>query len=393
MPRNGATHRERLNSTLKRLNPKESGGRRAAEEFGGLRKKDRPELEVYYEEKYGETGSSQRVSKRKKPKGRQGRSKKVREEQRKRKEQMEQMGYGGQVFLGCTYCSKRDSMLEDLETGDMVCGNCGVVGQTGLMASSQSTMNPPLSKPYQKRVHYQQRIAQLRNIDPRLPKEVVRSVERYVFQNLDSLPSTDVIGIGSFGRILKILGYPSKLASHWIQLRVELFGDKPVEIPTETLKRCSMRYFCIAQAFDLNLEKIRELNQLYKNDKNGLRRKNIINLNYTIVQIFRLESEELFRLVAPYFPHVRSPVQPRLNNQRWRILIDYCEKHYKLACDPVHGDLYSFQWDRGYLEEVWEEMELGENGQWQKTGRERVQRQDLNALTEEDLLNHFNYFQ
>jgi hypothetical protein len=99
----------------------------------------------------------------------------------------------------------------------------------------------------------------------------------------------------------------------------------------------------------------------------------------------RLESEELFKDMAPYFPQLYSQNQPRINNARWRRLIDYCQKEYQIVADPVHGDMYAFSWDRGFRTEVWDNP-----SNLSQTVYSLV---DLNALSQEDLLKYFFYFQ
>lgn len=167
------------------------------------------------------------------------------------------------------------------------------------------------------------------------------------------------------------------------------------------------RYFCISNAFDRCLRKSGNTgvddamdgsNTTLEVSKGTpppssstqpfLFRNNIINLNYTIVQLARLESKSLFVEMAPYFPQLYSQYQPRINNARWRKLIDYCQREYREVADPVHGDLYGFEWDRGFRTEVWEEG--GDNSLVSLTHYSLI---DLNALTQEDLLKYFFYFQ
>jgi hypothetical protein len=285
---------------------------------------------------------------KKKKKGRQGRSREVRE--RKKREREEQRIFMEQYkcfnFERCPDCGRQDGLIQDSHSGELICNHCGCVSELGggLAFSTRSIMpsqNQMMSKPYQRVVHFRQRIAQLLCIDPEVELEHVHLIDEWLY--LFSTREDEVyMGIKTFSRICKELGIDTKVATHWMQIRKRL-GIRPYSdgetLPGELVQRICMRYFCISQAFDKTLKKG------HRGEFSILKRNNMLNLNYTIVQLIRMEDEEVFRRIFKFVPQLISHQQPMVNNRRWKILMEYCSQNYSLVSDPSKGQFYSFSWD------------------------------------------------
>lgn len=213
------------------------------------------------------------------------------------------------------------------------------------------------SKPYSRVVHLRQRLAQLTCRDPKQEDSVVYQIGQYIENHFEP-EVIPYIGKNTFASVCRKLGLKAKIATHWMSLRKELlmfpFIDKD-DLPRQLLNNVTMRYYCISQAF------LHTLKKQTPSDRSPLKRNNVINLNYVMIQLFRLEGEQWFQVLAKFLPQLISFHQPRLNNERWKILIEYCREHYPMVEDPIRGTCYRFFWD--FLE-----------------------------LTEQDIIKHFFYF-
>jgi hypothetical protein len=283
----------------------------------------------------------------KKKKGRQGRSMEVR-----RKKELERQGwYQGQRYFfqsdqipKCRECGSQNCFVEDHSSGDLICTSCGVVSEElgGLgFVSNCFTHNPLVSKPYQKVVHFRQRISQLLCRDPEQEFDHLRMIRDYVIRENYRLGNPSFYGIKTFSYICRALGLNPKIASHWMQIRKRL-GIEPSCYPNpspELLHRITMRYICVAHCFDSTLRRKRG-----EASPNPLKRNNVINLNYSIIQLIRMESESEFFRLAKFFPQLISHNQPALNNKRWEIILEECRTKYSKFSDPLRGEPFSFDW-------------------------------------------------
>lgn len=241
--------------------------------------------------------------------------------------------------------------MYDHQSGDTICENSGLVVCTqGFGASSMIMHTKPVSPGYKRLTHFQQRLAQLVGKGPQLSNKQIGQI----FWEMDFSLGGDTAGKKTFREVIKRLGMKSKLGENWIQIRMKLFL-KPVPekrmMNPDLKERLRMRYLCIENAF---------MRTLYvpKRGKgtNQLKRKSIININYVIAQLLRLEDEEAFLHFLPFLPQLAGSGQPLKNNQRWEILIDYCKVHYQRFSEPKHEKIFYFHWE--YLPITEESLEL-----------------------------------
>lgn len=312
-------------------------------------------------------------------KGRQGRSretrKRKREEKEKKKTEDEEILCSGNnskfmddrdMLCSNKQCRMQMSMMIfDHKSGDLICGRCGiVVCEKGYSEYTYDMTNMhPSSKPYQRVVHFRQRLAQLLTIDPLLSTEFLDECCDFVCDNgedlIERFGPIENWGIESWKKILayaknhkdyknkyKILNSDivskdtSKVAIHWLQLRRYCFIDPwKVELTPEIIKELDWRYSCVSKAFDATLRGVgvgggeeENTNETSEPSPPLLNRKNIINVNYTMAQLLRLTSKPDFDKYACFIPQQKkSSSQPETNNQRWKILMEYCQKKFSYS--------------------------------------------------------------
>lgn len=293
------------------------------------------------------------VLKIKKKKGRQGRSAEVRARIAKERQDAEKLYQDKGINLNqfrvemtCKGCLQTDFFSEDYSSGDVVCTNCGVIESTGGLgfAIHMPSMMTMCSKPYQRVVHFRQRLAQLLCRDPEQPQDMIDKMEEFIDKSTHRAYSNPQrFGYKTFSRMLKDLGYKTKFAEHWMQFRKRLnlwpycTSD---ELTPHMVHRITYRFSCISAAFDRTL--------LIPKGKRGqwapLSRHNVVNLNFIIIMLIRMENEAAFRCMAKYFPQMISQDQPSKNNKRLKILVAYCAENFRTAGDPSKGDSEGFDW-------------------------------------------------
>jgi len=238
--------------------------------------------------------------------------------------------------LICRGCRSVD-FVEDHASGDLVCMDCGWVHSEGGLDFNENMIrmkNP--SKRYMRIVHFQQRMTQLLGNDPEVSEEVVEKLEK----RLMDVANKPQFGKRSFTRVLRELTLDPKIACHWVQLRTRLgWDDQLCCFHEELLLRLKARYFCIEKAFEETLHVPTGVRRTSK-----LQRKNIISLNFSIPMLIRMEDEEVFKQVAKFFPQQSNPQHPELNNERWKILIEHCQKKYARMVLPVKDMVFYFDW-------------------------------------------------
>lgn len=227
------------------------------------------------------------------------------------------------------------------------------------------------SKPYDRLVHFQQRIAQLTCRDPQLPRWFVRVLVDFMNENAETMEANlgvaprfwgkpswiRVFHSGVFQDYLRVVApphkpkraqlpkSPSKLAIHWIQIRMHL-GIEPwrVELDSMVLRELRMRYRLVSVAFDQTLRVPGpEQTRLPHHDVNShLSRKNIINVNYTMAQLLRVVRPDLWELYAKFIPQLVSNTQPRQNNDRWDVIMAYCRTNFHSQADVAEPISWPF---------------------------------------------------
>lgn len=281
-------------------------------------------------------------------KGRQGRSKEVREKKKREAEERAKLNWATIKYPPLANCPGNclfPSFLEDHASGDMICVGCGSVKSTGgLSFGSNANSSFTGSKPYLRVVHFRQRIAQLLTKDPLQKDEHIEMIKNYIDKLPEEERKSQRFGKNMFSFICRELKLDPKIATHWMQIRKRL-GITPHLSPTSLdpgmIQRLNMRYFCVSNAFQEMLKKNKKEDN---KEEKSLKRNNVINLNYAIIQLIRLESEEKFREFAKYCPQLTASQQPRVNNARWRILMKYCSDRYTVVADPIKENLFHFQW-------------------------------------------------
>lgn len=356
---------------------------------------------------------------KKKASGRQGRSKAIRAikdaEDKERKRIIEVKIKNGHPVPSEKKCHNCEAcyyqhVVEDIRTGDSICTACGAVQNTngGVQGIHHEMPEKPIhkSKPYEREIHYQQRIAQATCIDPLLKKRVLVLIADYIWEHSDELGPPSIYGPKTFKRITneckdqktgdRLL--PPRTPRHWIQIRQRLntgdlrgtkrrkidstvyqangiyqedddedlyeseedeetdeeneetilleachFDTEPWEVffDARTARRLKIRYKFVSKAFDCVIR---------DHPDPWIRRKNIINLNYTIVQLLRLEDESLFRMYGRYFPQLTGSQQTTVNNARWKLIVDYCTFHFAGSHNPVTSEQFVFNWEFKPLE-------------------------------------------
>lgn len=299
---------------------------------------------------------------------RQGRNRKSRENSQKHKDVWKAWEQNVQEVEPC--CEDR-VLVEDHNNGDVICTSCGEVDRTqgGLGFQKNTLVLFKKSPPYRRVVHWRQRRAELKCIDPKLSEFMLVKIERELYgpEREEKYPGDSTTwGKRTFSNVLHALGYPRKLACRWIQIRERLnfLPARPI-VPDELLKRVEFRYDCIQRIFDQTLctrnkellKKRSEIDKCRQDEANsilphwkGLYRRNIPNINYLFVQMVRLDSEEWFHELLPWFPQLSGEDQPSLNNMRWSVLLGECRKHYPVYSNPKGGkdpdeEPIFFNWD------------------------------------------------
>lgn len=294
-------------------------------------------------------------------KGRQGRSAETRLRRRKEKyfqNKQKNIYYSHDV---CKVCKLTDFIVVDEKDSTVFCINCGLVLEELLNSKQQTFDQPTKSKPYERVVHYQQRLSSVQGTDPLVSEEDVRMIEEFLVNNPCICGvSLYYAGWQSIKTAVKELGLNPVYASRWVQIRsrfnIQGIRHEVAIIPDRIINKLKLRYILVSRAFD---QKLNELitSSTQSNNNKDLSRKNMLNLNYVIPVLIRMDCEETFRETACFFPQNRSQYQPALNNQRMKIIIDYCKQHFT----------GNYTYKDEYIELSWE----------------------YKPLTSEDILNYF----
>lgn len=285
-------------------------------------------------------------------KGRQGRSAftRLRRRMEKYQQNKEKNKYVNHDF--CTNCGSTDNIVVDDHSSTIICMDCGMVLEQVMNPTNMRFNEITKSKPYERVVHYQQRLSNVEGRDPWVEERYVRNIEDFLRENKRySGINLYYAGWQAIKSAVRELGLNPVYSSRWVQIRSRFRTANPKDkelgfIPDRIVNKTKLRYVLFSQAFDKTLLV-----------DDGYPRKNMINLNFVIPSLIRMDCEETFRKIARFFPQNRSQNQPALNNKRMSLIIDYCKEHFTQR--------YSFKGESIHLE--WE----------------------FKPLTTEDILNYF----
>lgn len=231
----------------------------------------------------------------------------------------------------------------------MICGDCGLVSsEKGLGFQEYALPSKRRSKPYHPIVHFRQRLAQLTGKDPQIRGPVFRrltkALRKVYHQDAEGL---DRMGKRNLSKILTQLKLPRRYSANWIQVRRRMNLDpEPPECTNEELlwRRMNQRYICLTEAFVETLSKKEGRTVDVKKVKN-LGRKNIINVNYSFLQLLRLEEPLLLDSFGKFLPQLCSKEQPNKNNKRWKLLMECCQARFPRSVCPKTGETFQFNWE------------------------------------------------
>ena len=244
----------------------------------------------------------------------------------------------------CNECGA-SRIVFDQEHGDRVCAECGFVKDEKFVDSACDGALSK-SKKYKREVYLNQRLAKLTYRDPKIDKVSVTVIGDVLFaRDIEHKTNSWVTGLRSgrkeISRICKEKKLNPKLADGWIQIRKKLnYGPFVPELEDELLLRVRYRFKIVNDVFE-------ELLHLGGDDTkiSPLQRKNIVNLNYTIAQLFRLEDEGIFTNIAKFIPQLSDSKQPGLNNTRWKLIIDRIVALKRFSyTHPSKMLTYVFEW-------------------------------------------------
>lgn len=246
----------------------------------------------------------------------------------------------------CAKCQE-DIVVDHLEKGGTrYCGSCGFETNELVIADQPEGNKRHVRQLYQPVVHFRQAIMSSMGKDPRVPLEDVLRIESYLLNNPEVMGKFPFyVGCHSIKRAITDLNLNSRYTSRWVQIRsrftLENIINDVAHFDKETLERLGIRYKCVVKGFETMVK----CKKGKAAKKPGVMRRNMINLSYVIPQLVRLESEELFRENARFFPIVISENQPALNNERWKNIISYCKKHFAKVYDKKDDSIISFEWE------------------------------------------------
>lgn len=197
------------------------------------------------------------------------------------------------------------------------------------------------SKKYDRSVHFNQMLAHGVGNDPSIKKKYRELIIDYLNKNPDIVgPMPWYVGPKAIKTAIKKLGLNPTYAARWVQIRRSfIVEDDIARFPEPTLDIIKLRFQCVSKAFDETLRFNRS-----SVTTRSVSRANMLNLSYVILQLSRLESFELFKSIARFFPQSEGKQQPSLNNLRWSILMDFCSKNFNVVEDPKIQDTMKLTW-------------------------------------------------
>lgn len=277
-------------------------------------------------------------------KNRQGRSNELRIKLKNERKDLDLKMQGLCFIPRCKNCSN-SRLIIDNHSSELICVECGmVVMYNDNESENLKYMIKNNKKTYERIVHYQQRIAQLTLKDPKVPDLLIYNINKFMeFHNLPYWSLNKKL----LSHISKICGYKRNFSSNILQIKQKLgyIYDLP-ELPSNILYRMKCRFLTISLILD------KEWNQIFHEESNKTKRKrkNILNLNYILLQLFQLEIPEYIKYYGIYLPQLKSTKQPMYNNKYWYKIMtkckEYCTKEgFRTKIIEQYGfDICDYEW-------------------------------------------------
>lgn len=184
-----------------------------------------------------------------------------------------------------------------------VCHGCGLVMQTLLFYDDSHPNKNKQSKPYKPIHHFSERIAQWTGTGPLISDQFFLSILKKEINDADFL---DLVhwGPSSFAEVIKKIDLKykvnyskQKFHERWIWLRHHFDIEPLPYVPDELQRALQIRYIIIHRAFLLFVAEYYVFEGLFK------KRKNIININYVMLNCLKQEKQPQF---YKYFSNIKG---------------------------------------------------------------------------------------
>lgn len=258
------------------------------------------------------------------------------------------------IFIAqCPEC-QGDVIDYDYVTGDTVCYGCGLVLETQNISDVPETGDGTLikirkSKDYRTLVYVREKLRGLFGTDPPIWLDewnlIVRYVERYYGPNYRENPAIMAMGQKTFAEICRnVTCYRDNNELALVEtdterdLRMLLFDEKEEEDEREVYhplanKKYGERWIQARKRLGLSAPGIMDLDilanicikiEIYEEAhkqlfRNSVTRKNALNLNYVILQIVRMSSEEEFHYRKRYMKLATGKLKEY--NRKWSTIV------------------------------------------------------------------------
>lgn len=193
--------------------------------------------------------------------------------------------------------------------------------------------------PYKPDVHFRTKINMASGKGPHVALKYVSLIEKHLMDHPE-IAGKNIYYAGSQSIKRSIIDLNNqgmtiekRYKECWVQIRslflIEGIQNDKFTCDNNMLDRLIKRYNCVVQAFK----------RIYAN-----KRKNNLILHYTITQLLRIESEDMFKEFACFFPIYETKKQPYSYNEIWKKIIEYCEKNFTIVHFGEHDQVYVFDW-------------------------------------------------
>jgi len=237
----------------------------------------------------------------------------------------------------CKSCKSSDLIYCSHES-ETVCTNCGLVQDIIYQdeISFQSTIS---SKKYNRIVHFRERTAAWENSGPIIPDEDFELIEDYYW----SLKETNkhLLGRNLLSQICEKVGLgQKKYGERWIHVRIRLGLQDDWTCPDVNLiKEMHIRFYLINMAFQYCIH--------ISSTSSGIpiyaKRRNIIPLNYVILQLLRIISEEEFLHWKRYFMIINFKTLS-CYNYYWKEMIEWLKTNQSLFINRDSDENIAYNW-------------------------------------------------
>lgn len=223
--------------------------------------------------------------------------------------------------------------------GETVCTECGLVQEQ--IYQDEVTVTPrSLSKKYNRIVHFRERTAAWQNTGPMIPNEHFELIEDYYFQLKYLIPNRHLLGRSLLTSICDKLGLSAKkYGERWIQARIRLNLKDDWYPPSHSLvSELHTRFFLMNMAFQycIHISSTSDVPVCAK-------RRNIIPLNYIILQLIRLINEEEFQHWKRYFT-ISNLKTLQIYNYYWSIMINWIIQNQSIFINRDTDQNVAYYW-------------------------------------------------